>query len=143
MVSGIETGVRDPTHLEDPMPSHRRRTAAVLFVLVAAFALAGCGDSGNKSTNPPVGGGDQFDSGHISQNATFEHTFATQDTVAYHCSIHSFMTGVVLVADTTAAGDKTVDITGSQFTPAIISVHTGNKVTWTNHDGFDHTVTRS
>jgi len=125
------------------MPSHRRRTAAVLFALVAALALAGCGDSGNKSTNPPAGGGLVLDSPNLAQNAVYEKTFATTGTFAYHCKIHSFMTAVVIVDDNTAAGDQVVSISGSAFSPASISVHSGNKVTWTNHDATVHTVTSS
>jgi len=132
------------------MPSHPRRTVAALTVLVAAVALAsvlalpGCGGSSNKSTNPPSGGGALvLDSPNLGQGAVYEKTFATTGTFAYHCKIHSFMTAVVIVDDGTAAGDKVVDITGSAFSPASISVHSGNKVTWTNRDAITHTVTSS
>ena len=37
------------------------------------------------------------DSGALDPRATFDHTFATAGTFAYHCNIHSFMHGTVTV----------------------------------------------
>ena len=39
-----------------------------------------------------------IDSGSLAAGKTFEQTFATAGTFAYHCSIHSSMTGTVVVA---------------------------------------------
>ncbi len=36
-------------------------------------------------------------SGHIKPNAKFSHFFSTSGTIAYHCEIHPFMTGTVIV----------------------------------------------
>jgi len=37
------------------------------------------------------------DSGNLAAGATFDHTFATAGTFAYHCTIHSSMKGSVTV----------------------------------------------
>ena len=37
------------------------------------------------------------DSGNLAVGSTFDHTFATAGTFAYHCTIHSFMKGTVTV----------------------------------------------
>ena len=38
-----------------------------------------------------------FDSGDLAPNATFSYTFNTAGTFVYHCSIHTYMTGTVIV----------------------------------------------
>ena len=38
-----------------------------------------------------------FDSGNLGANGTFSYTFTTKGTFKYHCSIHSVMTGTVVV----------------------------------------------
>ena len=40
---------------------------------------------------------DSFKSDTLSRGATFSHTFDTAGTFAYHCSIHTTMTGTVVV----------------------------------------------
>jgi plastocyanin len=37
------------------------------------------------------------DSKNLAQNATFDHTFSTAGTFAYHCTIHSNMKGTITV----------------------------------------------
>lgn len=39
------------------------------------------------------------------------------------------------------ASGNTVDIYGMAFKPATLTVKAGTKITWTNSDGFAHTVT--
>lgn len=39
-----------------------------------------------------------FDSGTVSPNATFSHTFASAGTFTYHCSIHTSMTATITVS---------------------------------------------
>lgn len=41
--------------------------------------------------------GSEFDSGNLGNKASFSHTFNTRGTYAYHCSIHSGMTGTITV----------------------------------------------
>jgi plastocyanin len=41
--------------------------------------------------------GESFDSGPISPGDTFDNTFDSSGEFGYHCSIHPFMTGVVVV----------------------------------------------
>lgn len=38
-----------------------------------------------------------FDSGNLSQGQTWQFTFENAGTYPYHCSIHSYMTGTVIV----------------------------------------------
>ncbi len=38
-----------------------------------------------------------FDSGMIPKDGTYQHTFSTAGTYPYHCTIHSSMTGTVVV----------------------------------------------
>ena|SRR5690242_984740 len=38
-----------------------------------------------------------FDSGSLTNGASFSHTFSTAGTYTYHCSIHTTMTGTVTV----------------------------------------------
>jgi plastocyanin len=38
-----------------------------------------------------------FDSGALGQNATFSYTFNSRGTFNYHCTLHPFMTGKVIV----------------------------------------------
>ena len=38
-----------------------------------------------------------FTSSALANGQTFTHTFSTAGTVAYHCSIHPFMTGTIIV----------------------------------------------
>lgn len=39
-----------------------------------------------------------FDSGHVAPGASFQHTFTTAGTYAFHCAIHRSMTGTVVVS---------------------------------------------
>ena len=41
--------------------------------------------------------GGAFDSGTLAPGASFSFTFKTAGTFAYHCAIHPFMTGTVIV----------------------------------------------
>ena len=38
-----------------------------------------------------------FNSGNVAANATYSHTFSKAGTFAYHCSIHTYMKGTVIV----------------------------------------------
>ena len=48
--------------------------------------------------------GSELDSSNVNANKTFSHTFAATGTFAYHCTLHTYMTGqvVVLAAGVTA-----------------------------------------
>ena len=38
-----------------------------------------------------------FDSGNLSPNTTFSYTFNNAGTFPYHCTIHTYMTGTIIV----------------------------------------------
>src|SRR5437764_694795 len=63
------------------------------------------------SGNSPTPNG-LFNSGNLSLNQTFSHTFTTPGTFPYFCIPHStFMTGTVIVNGTAANNPPTVNIT--------------------------------
>lgn len=43
-------------------------------------------------------------SGNLAQGDTFSHTFATAGAYTYHCAIHPFMTGTIMVTASAGAG---------------------------------------
>ncbi len=49
------------------------------------------------STHTVTADDGSFDSGNLTAGKTFSHTFQTAGTFAYHCTIHPFMTGQVIV----------------------------------------------
>jgi plastocyanin len=113
--------------------------AAVLMLL---GLVGSCSDKGNPAN--PGGGTKEMDSGTISgSGGTYQHTFATAGTFAYHCSIHPPMTGAVVV-DTLSATPLTDAVampvgTTNPFPAAHVRVN--GTVTWTNNTGTPHTVT--
>jgi len=54
-----------------------------------------------------------FDSGTLSSGGTFSHTFTAGGTFAYHCSIHSSMTGTIVVEGATSPPTSTLEPTPS------------------------------
>ena len=63
-----------------------------------------------------------FTSGNINTNGTYSHTFTSSGTVTYHCAIHPFMHGGVVVPAQTLTRSRvsggwkdTVTITGTNF----------------------------
>ena len=50
------------------------------------------------SAHQPASDTAVFDSGPLATNATFDFQFNTVGTFPYHCAIHPFMTGKVIVA---------------------------------------------
>lgn len=56
------------------------------------------------------GSSESFESGNLAPGATFSHTFNTAGTINYHCSIHTYMHGQVIV---TTAGSSNPTPSGS------------------------------
>jgi plastocyanin len=48
---------------------------------------------------------------------------------------------LLLLAPCAAATTRTVTIENLQFSPAVLSVHRGDRIVWVNKDLFPHTVT--
>lgn len=61
-----------------------------------AWWLAVHGLQGTDSSAHTVTG-QRFDSGDLQHGKTFSHQFTSADTYTYHCSIHAFVTGTVVV----------------------------------------------
>ena len=125
---------------------HRSRIVlgATLRALVAVAVVVGCG-KGKKSTDPAVQPL-ELNSGNVASGASFSHRFFTAGAYPYHCSIHSGMTGIVVVGGTTPLRDslQIVDIPSAgafMFSPNSVSIPVGGKVTWTNSTITTHTVT--
>ncbi len=45
-----------------------------------------------------------FDSGNINSGGTYSYTFSTAGTFTYHCKIHTYMTGSVIVKAASSGG---------------------------------------
>jgi FtsP/CotA-like multicopper oxidase with cupredoxin domain len=88
-----------------------------------------------------------FDSGPIALGGSFEATFGTEGTFAYHCNIHPQMQAKVTVAMGEAMlAVVTIDDTNPldmKFVPAEAKVGPGGKVHWNNGNNNVHTVTEN
>ncbi len=116
------------------------------IVMIVTILLGGCGGGGGG------GGGSsglELDSPLIASNGgTFAHTFLTVGTFMYHCTVQGHtMTGSVIVQGP-PTGDKAVSIVpgaktlgAAAFNPDSVPIGIGEKVTWTNNDSTEHTVT--
>jgi len=128
---------------------NRRIVVVVVGIAIAVASLAGCGKKSNPAQPNPGGGGgsETFDSGIFSSGSSpsvFVHTFTTEGTFDYFCSLHgsstSGMRGTIHVA--TGMPESTeVNVSDNQFTPSTAHVRPGGYVKWFATGG-NHTVTR-
>lgn len=126
---------------------NRRHVVILMVVAIAAVALAGCSKKSSPTRPPTTGGGEAFDSGVFSSGSSpsvFVHTFTTEGTWEYYCSIHgspgSGMSGTIHVA--TGMPESTeVNVADNQFIPNAAHVRPGGYVKWFATGG-NHTVTR-
>jgi plastocyanin len=51
----------------------------------------------DSTTHRPVSDTGVFDSGNLAPGATFSYTFNNAGTFPYHCAIHTYMSGTVIV----------------------------------------------
>jgi plastocyanin len=63
---------------------------------VAAGALVTF-SNGDSTTHTFTADGGAFDSGMTAPGQSYKHTFSTPGTFAFHCQIHSSMTGTITV----------------------------------------------
>jgi len=142
-------GARRRAFLEYSYPNRRKAMMrnpgltriAIALGLAAAVAAAGCGGDSKKVTNPPPA--KEMDSPIMGHFQTYPHRFFAAGTFPYHCTVHTFMTASVTVNAGAPAGDSlaSVAISGNAFTPGTLIIPVGGKVTWTNNDAVNHTVT--
>jgi plastocyanin len=111
-------------------------------VIAVAFALS-C--SSSKSSNPtsPGGGAVELNSGNIGgSGGAYAHMFNTAGVFAYHCAIHSNMTGTITVVASGGNAPVGAGMSGTtSFSNGTQTINVGSTVTWTNSSGIVHTVT--
>ena len=68
--------------------------------------------------------GDELESGNFTEDQTFEHAFNATGTFAYHCDIHAYMTGtvVVLAAGVTAPPTNTAPASTAPSEPTGLGI---------------------
>jgi plastocyanin len=62
-----------------------------------------------------------WDSGPLNPGAEFQHTFNTAGTFTYHCNIHPYMHGTIVVGSSTAPPPATLGVT---VTPSVVALGT-------------------
>jgi plastocyanin len=92
------------------------------FVVVIVLAIAAC--SGASSPAPSVA---------ASSTAVAPSTAASSGSAPSVAASQQASNG--------AAGSNAVEVKNTAFNPTSLTVKAGDKVTWTNNDGFAHTVT--
>ena len=82
------------------------------------------------------------DSPNLQTNDTYDWTAPGVGVYEYYCKIHPSMRGNVTVTEGTPQSAAPVDvfIHSNVYDPASIRVVTGTNLRWTNHDGYEHTV---
>ena len=116
---------------------------SLLLLLAVATLTLSCGKK-SSPTQPGGGGGgtlETFSSGSLPAGAQFSHTFTNSGSFAYHCTIHSGMTGTVVVVASGSVDAVTVTTPGMTFSPSSVTINQGGTVTW-DISGTTHTVTR-
>jgi plastocyanin len=84
---------------------------ARMQVLVGDTVVWRNGDSTNHTVTANEDG---FDSGYIAPGATYSLVFAKAGQVAYHCTIHKFMKGVVVVVPVALQGPAAPVVSGGR-----------------------------
>jgi len=116
--------------------------SALAVLLLLAVGVSACSKKSHP-TSPSGGGGGslELDSDNLAPGAIYIHNFQNSGTYNYHCTIHSVMTGTVVVDAGAPSAAVNVSITSSSAPFAAATVQPGGSVTWTNNTGTTHTVT--
>ena len=123
------------------MTTPKGRLMVAILVVAALAVTCKAGGGGYSSSTNPMPTARELNSGDFGPGGTFQHTFATAGTYAYHCIHHSPMTGSVVVSPDAPSATASVSITSSVMAFPAASVRPGGTVTWTNNSGLVHTVT--
>jgi plastocyanin len=115
-----------------------------IFSIVAALVIAGCGTNSNPVYGPS--GSKIVDSGTLAPGGHFTHVFTSAMVVPYYCKFHGGaggvgMSGRITVQAGGTPSKDTVNMTGTTFDPATLTVDIGDTVIWINSSSMEHTVT--
>lgn len=96
------------TPVSTPTPNPNTPTGSSAAISLANFAFSPASitvKAGTKvtwtnkdsTTHTVTSDSGVFNSGNLPPNSSFSFTFSTPGTFSYHCSIHTYMTGTVMV----------------------------------------------
>jgi len=122
---------------------------AGFVVLAGLLALAsGCSKSTSPASTTNTGGGTgpSFDFSYPTNGISHVFTFPDAGSWTYHCNIHSFMTGTVVV-DASSVNDSAVVSVGAGgatvFAPASVTIHPNGHVRFVSvNEAVAHTASR-
>jgi plastocyanin len=123
------------------MPTAGRFSMPAALLTLALVTMPSCNSSKSSYPTSPGGTTKELNSGDFGNGATYQHTFSTAGTYAYHCVHHAAMTGTVEVTDSAPDVVVNLSITSSTVPFPAATVKTGGQVIWTNNTAMVHTVT--
>ena len=81
------------------IPTAGRFSILAVLLTVALVTMSSCNWSKSSYPTSPGGTAKELNSGDFGNGATYQHTFSTAGTYAYHCVHHAAMTGTVQVTE--------------------------------------------
>ncbi len=128
-------------HATFPFPSTRamRRTLAraISAAAVSALLLSGCGSSESVSTSDPAVTTEEAPTGADSTAAPSSETPASTQGPASETTVASAApAGGVVLSDGQAPAERQIVLSAAGFSPATLTIKSGDKVTFTTADGI-------